>query len=290
MSTKSSSPNGAPSVLPTALEHFNARASSYDESSGGCSLELTEGLVPLLLPIDSKSVILDNACGTGVATQALLNRLSDRGNSKPAIHAVDAAPKMVDIARERFLSHDNVSTQVAKGEDLSAFQDGMFTHSITIAGFFFFQDPHKGAQELVRTLADSGLAIVTGWEDVGYIEIARSVQRAIRPEDKPFDIPLPKEWFDPDHASSILVQEGFSRIEKLTKTCHWSADNMESLATAFVKWFVPGISAKWTEDEKNEARELLPAILSRFTEEFTRSDGTCVVGFPMRAYVLVCRK
>ena len=81
------------SILNEQIEYYRARAQEYDASI----LEATDLLAPgkaLLLDLGQFDSILELACGTGIWTETLLQM----GNQ---VTAVDAAPEMLDIARQR---------------------------------------------------------------------------------------------------------------------------------------------------------------------------------------------
>ncbi|KAH6895663.1 S-adenosyl-L-methionine-dependent methyltransferase [Thelonectria olida] len=273
----------------TALEHFDASAASYEANTAGCTVEVMEKCLSLLPEIDTDSVVLDNACGTGLSTHVLLRTLKD--GSKPTIHVVDGAPKMVEISRKRFEAYENIHAKVAPGEDLSAFSDGTFSHSVTNMGLFFFADASKGARELFRTLAPGGTAVVTGWSDLGHLDSVHRVQKAIRPEDKPFQLPIAKEWFDLGHMKQVLSEAGFgTRVETSEVTAHWAADNLQDLVQNMTTRLAAAVMKEWTDEEKKKAEELFPEAMKPKYEEFTRSDGTKAVGLKMRAYIALCKK
>lgn len=276
---------------PTAVEFFNAIAEGYEVTTGGCPRELAHKVLPLLQknnPITSSSIILDNACGTGTATDIILNST----DASPTFHLVDGAENMVNLARARFESKPNVKASVAVGEDLSIFSDNHFSHSITNVGLLFFVDPAKGAAEIYRTLAPGGVAVVTGWEDLGYPPVLHRVQMAVRPEDKLFAMPLPPETFVPDHTRKILEGAGFSNVEMLEEWAHWAAvsDSWEGLSALLMKAFGPAIFNNWTEEEREKGREVFARILPNEAESFVNPDGEKAVGIKMKAIVAVCRK
>src|SRR4051812_1826083 len=79
----------------TAAEHFNKSAANYEAITGGGTRELAQHAISLiagLKPLTSESKILDNACGTGIVTDIIL-----QSGIQPQIHAVDCAENMVSI-------------------------------------------------------------------------------------------------------------------------------------------------------------------------------------------------
>lgn len=273
----------------TTIQHFDSSADNYEANTGGCTVEVTEQCLSLLPEIGSDSVVLDNACGTGLATDVLLRSLKD--GTSPTVHVVDGASNMVEIARKRFVTNEKIHAQVAAGSDLSAFADDTFSHSLTIMGLFFFTDPAQGAREVYRTLAPQGTAVVTGWSDLGHLDSVHTVQKVIQPEQKPFQMPIAEEWLDPGHMEQVLSSAGFgSRVEMSEITVHWAADDLAALVRNMMTRLAVVVMKEWTDEEKKKAEELFPEAMKPNCEEFTRSDGTRAMGLKMRAYIGLCRK
>lgn len=80
-------------ILTDQINYYRARADVYDESISS-GLETFEVGKSLLLKLGTFDQILELACGTGVWTETLLKM----GNH---VTAVDAAPEMLKIAKEK---------------------------------------------------------------------------------------------------------------------------------------------------------------------------------------------
>lgn len=80
-------------ILSDQINYYRARADEYDESISS-GLETFEAGKALLLKLGTFDQILELACGTGIWTETLLKM----GNH---VTAVDAAPEMLKIAREK---------------------------------------------------------------------------------------------------------------------------------------------------------------------------------------------
>lgn len=278
-----------------ALEHFNNIAEQYESNTGDCSRQLAQKVLARAqdrVPITANATILDNACGTGIVTDVLLNTPSAIAAAAPTIHAVDGAANMVSIARARFASNANVHVKQTPGEDLSSFPDNHFTHSFTNLGIMFFDDPARGAAEIRRTLqpGDRGVAVVTGWEQVGTFSVVRAVQEVVRPRDEPLSLPLQEEWLRPEHTERILREAGFAEVEMSTVSVHWGAESIDAVGKRLMEVFGIAVFDQWTDGERDKAREVLGRILPGWTETFRRSDGTEAVGIRMKAIIAVCRK
>lgn len=274
----------------TALEHFNASAESYEAHTAGCTRELAEHAIRLTeeaLSITSESKILDNACGTGIVSDLLLKsqHISD---AEPEIHAVDGSENMISIAAKRFPSYHKIHAIVMPGEELG-FADGTFSHSITNLGLMFFNDALKGAKEIWRTLQPGGVATVTGWAALGYVEVIREVQSKIRPEDKAFNVPLPPFWLDPQHTVNVLTEAGFENLQMREIIVHFGGQTVEEGAKLLAGSVGKSPFATWTDEEKERALEELIKVFQRDAVPFTRGDGQGV-GIKMKGTLFIARK
>jgi ubiquinone/menaquinone biosynthesis C-methylase UbiE len=143
----------------TAIEHFNRSAESYEKYTAGCTREVAQYILRLPDLADAGSpgtVVLDNACGTAIVTEEIIQRRRQKETETATIHAVDAAPNMVDMARRKIeglnTQHCSVTTQVMPGEHLS-FENDTFTHSITNLGIPFYQDGLAGPRRSTGRLS-----------------------------------------------------------------------------------------------------------------------------------------
>lgn len=278
----------------TAVEHFNRSAENYEKYTGGCTRELAQYLLDLVELADTGapgSIVLDNACGTGIITEEILRR---RQTGSATIRAVDAASNMVDVARRKLEPLNEgrgfiITSHVMPGEKLD-FDDNTFTHSITNLGILFYQDGLAGAKEMFRTLRTGGVAVVTSWTDLGYLEpVVKAAQLEIRPTQPPYQLPLAPEWLLAAHLVSVLQQGGFPHVDVSARKAHYGAETVDGVVELLVHSF-QGISKDWSDEEKTRFRVLMADKTAKIAEEYTMPNGKPGVGIPMMASVAVCRK
>ncbi|KAF2258861.1 S-adenosyl-L-methionine-dependent methyltransferase [Lojkania enalia] len=288
----------------TAAQHFNASAASYEKMTGGCTRELAclvLDLPELAQVAFAESVVLDNACGPGIVSEEIVHRYrkgikySASPTHPPTIHAVDPAPNMVDIARSRvaaLLGEDtrHLSTGIMPGEKLE-FADAMFTHSITNLGILFYSDGAAGARELHRTLKDGGVAIVTAWVELRYLDhVIRPSQKRVRPEDAVYQLPVSEDWFSVPYVKNCLSQGGGFREVRMTEhIVHYGAATVHEVAELLLASFQQ-VYKDWDEIEQQQFREAVLEHTKNAVEEYTMPNGLPGVGIPMVAMVAVCTK
>jgi ubiquinone/menaquinone biosynthesis C-methylase UbiE len=282
----------------TALEYFHNAAADYEAGTGGCTRDVARYIVDICPPYDSTSVILDNACGTGIVTQEILRKGSGSPNASFTIACVDGVPAMVDLARHTDYASNpsaKVSFDVMSGEDLS-FPDNHFTHSFTNMGILFFKDGLKGAKEIYRTLKPGGTAIVTSWEDLGYIRIIHQTQKAINPDEPLMKVPILDQWYQATHLMETLREAGFGDVQVHTRTVYYGAESVGKLSDFLMKMLAPWVAGR-TDNENTEFKRELQVNLEKAVLKFERpsisgspGDVEQLVGIPMIALVAVARK
>ena len=270
----------------TATEHFNKTASKFEAATGGGTRELAQHAISHmagLKPLTSESKILDNACGTGIVTDIIV-----QSGIKPEIHALDVAEGMINIVKGRFSSHPNVHPAVMGGEELS-FPDNTFTHSITSLGIMYFTDPAKGAREIARTLHPDGVAVVTGWQMMTPIGIVREVQAQVRPNEAPFKGPLADIWLDPEHTKALLSDAGLDVQVTTLADVHLGGETADGVADLLVHGFGARLFDTWSEEEQVKVAEGMKKIVRERAVPFTRLSGSGV-GIKMTGSIFVARK
>lgn len=279
---------------PIAIGHFDSAATQYEASTGGCTRELARLLlgIPQLESIYQPSaIVLDNACGTGIVAEEIILRARRAEANLPTIHAVDPAPNMVEISRKKLdtLGASAISsTAVMPGEKLE-FQDETFTHSITNLGILFFTDGDAGAKEIYRTLKPIGVAVVTSWAVLGYLEVIRPAQSAVRPNDPPFKLPIPETWFDPAFVEKCLKDGGFANVTVSESIVHYGAPSAEDLLALILNSFKM-LWKDWSEEEQNKFRQVARGKIDEISSSYTMNDGSQGVGVPMTAIIAICEK
>ncbi|OBT49272.1 hypothetical protein VE00_00257 [Pseudogymnoascus sp. WSF 3629] len=279
----------------TAFEHIEDIAARYEKTMGGLSQGLSRHIVRgLAATINTDSVVLDNACGTAIVTEEILLALP-ASDTLPTIHAVDINPAMVSSARSKpaIATHaDRIHFEVMPAEKLT-FPDATFTHSITNIGIFFFTDAAQGAREIFRTLKPGGIAVLTVFRAFPHQDLIRRVQAVVRPDDKPFTIPVDLAWFGKVYIKAMLRDAGFEDVTIGETVGHFGGSSSDTVADGLLTLFGP-MFATYSADEREAFEKELKRIAPEVMETFTRGVGVAgeveAVGLPMPTYVVSARK
>jgi SAM-dependent methyltransferase len=203
-----------------SIVHFDATAVQYDRSYDKRNLRAH----PFHARLEAALGLLGNGGGelleVGTGTGRLLEALHGRGWS---VSAVDAAPRMVDLARARVPdAADRIA--VGRAEELP-FPSATFDAVVAI-GVLEYSRMDLALRELVRVLRPGGRAVLgfradtptTVWQRSVMLPAARRLKAAIpvgRPLPKPRRPPLARREVNAILAASGLVVE---RVESVGAT------------------------------------------------------------------------
>lgn len=139
------------------VDAFDRRARTYDQGLlGRMHRDITGRTITAALQACPRpGRVLDVGCGTGFALRVLAEKVPDAR----LFVGVDAAPAMVDVARER--SRDN-RIEVVQGiaENLPV-ESGTFDLVISTTSFDHWTDQAAGLRECARALTPSGVFVLT---------------------------------------------------------------------------------------------------------------------------------
>ncbi|KAL4933197.1 class I SAM-dependent methyltransferase [Aspergillus undulatus] len=282
----------------TAAAAFDKASEVYERLTGGCTRELAAYLLTLEPRVSPSSIILDNACGTGILTSEILSEGQSsheaKHKPKPRIFAADLAPSMVSNFMARAQENgwlggdgedgdDKLSISVMDAGALT-YPDDTFTHSYTNLGFPFFPDGEKAAAHMYRTLKPGGTAFITTWKGLGYLPHIQRAQLAVRPDSVPWETPMPKEWYTKGKLEGVLKAGGFKedKIQVQTKKVGYRGTDVEDLVDIMKQGFLGQVTSGWSEEEKEHWVKELKGGLS--SEEKTTA---CV---EMVAWVAIAHK
>lgn len=107
--------------------------------------------------------VLDLATGTGNA--ALL-----AARSGAVVTGLDAAPRLIDVARERAAAAGAQATFLVGDIGALSFEDGSFDVALSVFGLIFAADPSRAFAEMIRVLKAGGRALLSVWVPEGPID------------------------------------------------------------------------------------------------------------------------
>ena len=208
-------------------------ARTYDEVQGPIYFEPyaieTAARVAKLNP----QKVLETACGTGRVTNHLRQVLSPHAS----LIATDISTDMMDIAKEKLASVENITWMEADALHLP-FDDEGFDVVVCQFGAMFFPDKEKGFNEAWRVLKSGGTYILTTWEKLDKNEIpaaGRKVMREFFDNSPPANMNLAFGMNDKEEIRNLLSACRFSNIQMENVVKDSIAESASDLARAIVE-------------------------------------------------------
>jgi ubiquinone/menaquinone biosynthesis C-methylase UbiE len=139
------------------VQAFDERAASYESGRHGqLHKEISDRVVELALDrVPAPRRVLDVGCGTGYVLRQLAGRLPKASE----FLGVDAAPKMIEVARSAS-SDERLTFRHGTAERLPA-DEGGYDLVVSTTSFDHWTDQAAGLRECARALAPGGALVLT---------------------------------------------------------------------------------------------------------------------------------
>ena len=170
------------------------------------------------LPFERATGVLDDGCGSGLATDRLLARYGAALPPAAPIIASDFSSGLiaqVQKHRDAEIAKGNeawqrVEARVLDATDLAGVADASLSH--VMAGFVLFMvsDPQKALREARRVLGADGVLAQTSWRQSDWVDILAPALQVVRP-----DLPLvgmPPVWNSADGVRGEMEKGGFRDV------------------------------------------------------------------------------
>ena len=129
-----------------SIKQFTQWADNYDNPITSFTFRQTNSKIVSLLNPKQNSSLLDVGCGSGILIQDLLSL-----NNGMKLFGLDITPKMVEIAKKKFINSKNV--QIALGSAIRMpYKDNSFDYVTCASSFHHHPGPTLSIKEMVRVL------------------------------------------------------------------------------------------------------------------------------------------
>ena len=212
--------------------------------------------------------VLEIACGTGIVTQRLRDRLSPAAQ----IVATDLNPGMFSFAQGKFSGDENIKWQQADAVALP-FPDASFDAIVCQFGLMFVPDKSAAMRECYRVLAAGGVFLFNVWDAIERNPIARIAHETIASffeVDPPTFYQLPFGFHDDALIRDLLAKAGFKSVESslIKLPCHSSS------ATEFAIGLVRGNPVLTAMEERGvNVEEVERAVSQKHRRALWRDTG-----------------
>jgi SAM-dependent methyltransferase len=186
----------------------------YDQCLGPAWFDQLAADIARRLPANPSGDVLELACGTGLVTRYLRERL----DSHLRLVATDLSPAMLDYARRKLTELKNIEWREADAARLP-FADGQFGAVVCAFGFMFVPDKNAAFSEAFRVLKTGGRLLFSVWdriEENPHALANRDLIERLFPGDEEMRFTVPFDMHDPALLRELLTRARFAdiRIEK----------------------------------------------------------------------------
>lgn len=216
------------------------------------------------LPEHPPGDVLEIACGTGIVTGRLRERLS------PSLRlvATDLSKPMLDYARARLDGRKGIEWREADALKLP-FEDGKFGAVVCGFGIMFMPDRQAALREARRVLADGGILLFNVWdriEENPHALANAAVVEAMFPGDAEMRFRLPYDMHDPALLRRLLAGARFRETRIETKRIPIDGADPRSIATGQIR----GTPRSGLIEKRGVSLDL---VIDRVTEALTKAGG-----------------
>ena len=216
------------------------------------------------LPERPPGEVLEIACGTGIVTRRLRERLS------PSLRlvATDLSKTMLDYARAKLGARKDIEWREADALKLP-FEDGKFGAVVCGFGLMFAPDRQAALAEARRVLAKGGILLFNVWdriEENRHALVNAEVLEALLPGDPDMKFRFPYEMNDPGLLRRLLAGARFRETRIETKRFPIEPVDPRGIATAQIR----GTPRSGLLEERGVSLDL---AIDQVTEALTKAGG-----------------
>ena len=253
---------------------------NYDRHMGPIFFEPYARDLVRRVDLAADAQVLELACGTGIVTRQLRDRLS----VKAKLTATDLNPGMLDYARRRF-SEGEVELQTADATSLP-FADRSYDAVFCQFGVMFFPDKGAAFREVHRVLRADGVFLFSVWSPLADNDVSSVAYQAVRsffPENPPDFFDVPFGFNDAKAMDEMLQASGFRnvRIEPLQMPAQSVSARFAAIGLVEGTPFANSI-----RERGKEPAQLVDAV----TEKLSAAFGEAPMVGSMKALIITARK
>jgi len=185
------------------------------------------------LPVKPPGDVLEIACGTGLLTR----RLRERLDPTLRLVATDLSTAMLDYARGKLGSFSAIEWREADAAKLP-FHDGEFGALVCGFGFMFVPDKNAAFGEARRVLREGGILLFNVWdriEENPHIQANAEVVEGLFPGDAEMRFRIPYEMYDSTRLHGLLAQARFTDVKIEKKAVPLASVSARTIATGQIR-------------------------------------------------------
>jgi len=254
---------------------------NYDRYLGPVLFEPYARDLARRVPAKEGMRLLEVACGTGIVTRHLRERLPEGGR----FVATDLNEPMLDVARRKLEEMGGIEWQPADACALP-FPDASFDVLVCQFGMMFVPDKEAALKEARRVLAPGGTFLLSVWDSLERNSFAKRAHETIAgffPDNPPTFYQVPFSLHRTDILAEMLAQAGFADVRVEAVSLAGESPSWRDLARGLVEGNPVGNAIR--ERGTIDADEVVEAVARLLAREF----GDRPVRIPLHAFVLTAR-
>ena len=233
------------------------------------------------LELAENSSVLELACGTGILSRVLRDRLP----ATARLVATDLNEPMIQNAAAKFTRNEAIEWKQADACNLP-FDDKSFDAVVCQFGLMFVPDKALAAREAHRVLKPNGVFLFNVWSAMEQNQLGRIAHETISSffdKDPPMFYRIPYGYHDQSEIRRVLEAAGFSDIgmEEVSKVT--VATRVGDAAEGLVQ----GNPVSVAIAERDAS--LLPSITTAVADALRNHFGSSTFRAPMRALIVQAR-
>jgi SAM-dependent methyltransferase len=268
-------------VTDTNARFVGSIPENYDRHLGPVLFEPCARDLARRVPTTPGTRVLEIACGTGIVTRHLRERLPRDAR----LVATDLNPPMIEIARRKLGDAPGIDWQQADACALP-FPDGEFDVIVCEFGLMFVPDKPLALREARRVLVPGGTFLFNTWDSLEkntFAKLAHETVNSFFASDPPTFYQVPFSLYDGSALRSQLAAAGFDPITVDAVTLTGESPSARDLARGLVEGNPVGNTIR--ERGGMSVDEVIGAVAKRLAREF----GDRPTRIPLHELVLNAR-
>jgi len=230
----------------------------------GTTLQIVGETLCEALDLESRSYVLDVACGNGNAALAAARRFCK-------VTGLDYVPSLLHQAADR-ARHEHLTLRLVEGDaERLPFEAGQFDAALSTFGIMFAPDQARAAREITRVVRPGGKIGLANWTPEGFIgQLFKTVGKHVPP---PAGVASPAFW-----GVEARLRDLFPDVRLLQTTRRefvFRYESTEHFTDMFRRFYGPTYKAFRALDLEGQAH--LASDIADLAAKFNRSKVSFVV-------------